>query len=83
MRVRRYDVSVEPRAVLLDEMEPVAEPPPADPKTTPEGVAAAGGARPDPTMGGRARGPYVAETFPVVVEQQHVIVDTGRRGEAS
>jgi len=83
VRVRRYDVSIAPGAVLVDELEQAAETPPADPATTPEGVSAAGGARPDPTMGGRARGPYVAETFPVVVEQQYIIVDTGRRGEAS
>ena len=30
-------------------------------------------------MGGLAKGPYVAETYPVIVEQQYVIVDTGRR----
>jgi hypothetical protein len=30
-------------------------------------------------IGGRAKGPYVAETYPVVVEQKYVIVDTGRR----
>jgi 3-phenylpropionate/trans-cinnamate dioxygenase ferredoxin subunit len=78
VRVRRYDVSVEPGSVLLSEAEEVV--PPADPSTTPEGVAAAGGAEPDPSMGGLAKGPYVAETYEVVVEQEYVIVDTGRRG---
>jgi 3-phenylpropionate/trans-cinnamate dioxygenase ferredoxin subunit len=89
VRVRRYDVSVEPGSVLLDEADlahesqeaqHAAAPPPADPATTPEGVAAAGGgSAPDPSMGGRAKGPYVAETYPVVVEREYVIVDTGRR----
>jgi 3-phenylpropionate/trans-cinnamate dioxygenase ferredoxin subunit len=77
VRVRRYDVSVEPGSVLLSEADEAV--PPAAPETTPEGVAAAGGADPDPAMGGRARGPYVAETYEVVVEQEYVIVDTGRR----
>jgi 3-phenylpropionate/trans-cinnamate dioxygenase ferredoxin subunit len=83
VRVRRYDVSVEPGALLLSEPPPGAAPsgppPPAAPATTPAEVAAAGGAEADPSMGGLAKGPYVAETYPVVVEQQYVIVDTGRR----
>jgi hypothetical protein len=29
-------------------------------------------------MEGLVKGPYVAETFPVSVEQQYVIVDIGR-----
>jgi 3-phenylpropionate/trans-cinnamate dioxygenase ferredoxin subunit len=78
VRVRRYDVTVEPGSVLIDEAEPAA-PPPADPGTTPGEVAAAGGAEADASMGGLAKGPYVAETYPVVVEQEYVIVDTGRR----
>src|SRR5690242_14762086 len=78
VRVRRYDVSVEPGAVLLSEADQ-QPPPPTAPETTPAGVAAAGGAEPDPAMGGLAKGPYVAETFEVVVEQEYVIVDTGRR----
>jgi len=79
VRVRRYDVSVEPGALLLSEAEQAAEPPPAAAGTTPAEVAAAGGAEADPSMGGLARGPYVAETYPVIVEQEYVIVDTGRR----
>jgi len=79
VRVRRYDVSVEPGSVLVTELDDLA-PPPAEPGTSPAEVAAQGCGTPDPAMGGRAKGPYVAETFPVVVEQQYVIVDTGRRG---
>jgi 3-phenylpropionate/trans-cinnamate dioxygenase ferredoxin subunit len=82
VRVRRYDVSVEPGAVVVSELEGGAaaqEPPPAEAGTTPAEVAAAGGAQPDASMAGRAKGPYVAETFEVRVEEQYVIVDTGRR----
>ncbi len=79
VRVRRYDVSVEPGAVVVSELEQASDPPPPEPGTTPEEVAAAGGSAPDRAMGGLAEGPYVAETFPVVVEQQYVIVDTGGR----
>jgi nitrite reductase/ring-hydroxylating ferredoxin subunit len=79
VRVRRYDVSVEPGAVVVSELEQASEPPPPAPGTTPQEVAASGEAAPDRSMGGLAKGPYVAETFPVVVEQQYVIVDTGRR----
>jgi 3-phenylpropionate/trans-cinnamate dioxygenase ferredoxin subunit len=79
VRVRRYDVSVEPGSVLVAEMEEDA-PPPAEPGTSPAEVSASGGGTPDAAMGGLAKGPYVAETFPVFVEQQYVIVDTGRRG---
>ena len=32
----------------------------------------------EPGMEGLVKGPYVAETFPVSVEQQYVIVDVGR-----
>jgi 3-phenylpropionate/trans-cinnamate dioxygenase ferredoxin subunit len=82
VRVRRYDVSVEPGAGLVteapaNEAEQPTVPPPAEPGTTPESVASAGGGTSDPAMGGLAKGPYVAETYPVVVEQQYVIVDTG------
>jgi nitrite reductase/ring-hydroxylating ferredoxin subunit len=85
VRVRRYDVSVEPGSVLVSEAEQAAPPeakqaiPPAETGTTPQEVAAAGGAEPDAAMGGLAMGPYVAETYPVVVEQEYVIVDTDRR----
>ena len=77
VRVRRYDVSVEPGALLLSEPETIV--PPAEAGTTPSEVAATGGGQPDAAMGGLAMGPYVAETYPVVVEQEYVIVDTGRR----
>lgn len=90
VRVRRYDVSVEPGALLLSETDqrsdeppligsPSVKPPLAEAGTTPAEVAASGGAEPDPAMGGLAKGPYTAETYPVIVEQQYVIVDTGRR----
>ena len=79
VRVRRYDVSVEPGSVLVAEMEEGAALP-AAPGTSPSDVAASGEGQPDPAMGGRAQGPYVAETYSVFVEQQYVIVDTGRRG---
>ena len=78
VRVRRYDVSVEPGAVVVSELEQ-ASAPPAEVGTTPQEVAESGGGQPDPAMGGLARGPYVAETYPVVVHQKYVIVDTGRR----
>jgi len=78
VRVRRYDVSVEPGAVVVSELEQPSAPP-AEAGTTPQEVAEAGGSQPDPAMGGLAKGPYVAETYPVVVEQPYVIVDTGRR----
>jgi nitrite reductase/ring-hydroxylating ferredoxin subunit len=80
VRVRRYDVSVEPGSVLVSEVEQASTPPPAEAGTTPNEVAAAGGAEADASMAGMAKGPYVAETYPVVVEQEYVIVDTGRRG---
>ena len=50
MRVRRYDVSVEPGATV-----------------------AAGEAE----MEGLVKGPYVAETYPVSVERQYVVVEIG------
>jgi nitrite reductase/ring-hydroxylating ferredoxin subunit len=77
VRVRRYDVSVEPGSVLVSEVDEAV--PPAEAGTTPSEVAAAGGVEADASMGGLAKGPYVAETYPVVVEQEYVIVDTGRR----
>ncbi|MGE3910718.1 MAG: Rieske (2Fe-2S) protein, partial [Chloroflexota bacterium] len=62
VRVRRYDVSVEPGSVVVSEMEQTSPPPPAVAGTTPQEVAAAGGAEADAEMGGLAPGPYVAET---------------------
>ncbi len=49
LRVRRYDVSVEPGAHLV---------------TTPTA-----------TMAGKIPGPYVAETFPVLIEGQYLVVE--------
>jgi 3-phenylpropionate/trans-cinnamate dioxygenase ferredoxin subunit len=77
VRVRRYDVTVEPGSVLINDDEQAAIPP-AEPGTTPAEVAAAGTSAPEAAMGGLAKGPYVAETYPVIIEQQYVIVDTGR-----
>lgn len=34
-------------------------------------------AEPEPEMGGLAKGPYTAETYPVSVEQEYVVVDIG------
>jgi 3-phenylpropionate/trans-cinnamate dioxygenase ferredoxin subunit len=80
VRVRRYDVSVEPGSVLVSEVEEPSAPPVAEPGTSPSDIAALGNSEPDPAMGGLSKGPYVAETYSVVVEQQYVIVDTRRRG---
>jgi 3-phenylpropionate/trans-cinnamate dioxygenase ferredoxin subunit len=62
-RVRRYDVQVAPGAELA---------PPAAPGTLP-GEAASGGT--EPGMEGLEKGPYVAETFPVSIEQHYVVVE--------
>jgi nitrite reductase/ring-hydroxylating ferredoxin subunit len=51
VRVRRYDVAVEPGATLAEASEPGME--------------------------GLVKGPYVAETFPVSVEQEYVVVEIG------
>ena len=50
IRVRRYDVTVEPGST----------------------VAAS-----EPDLEGLVKGPYVAETYPVSVEQQYVVVEIG------
>jgi 3-phenylpropionate/trans-cinnamate dioxygenase ferredoxin subunit len=55
VRVRRYEVRVEPGSALVDA----------------EGSS-------EPGMEGMQKGPYVAETFPVSVERQYVIVEVGR-----
>ncbi|MGE3267849.1 MAG: Rieske (2Fe-2S) protein [Chloroflexota bacterium] len=59
VRVRRYDVKVEPGTALL-EAEPSAE----------------------PGMEGMLKGPYTAETFPVSIEEQYIVVEIGRPGAA-
>jgi hypothetical protein len=63
LRVRRYEVQVAPGADLV---------PPAAPGTLP-GEAASGGS--EPGMEGLEKGPYVAETYPVSVEQHYVVVE--------
>ncbi|MDP8924303.1 MAG: Rieske (2Fe-2S) protein [Chloroflexota bacterium] len=80
VRVRRYEVSVEPGSALVAGEEDV--PPPVE-GTTPADVAEATteGDRPretEPGMEGMLKGPYVAETYPVTVEQQYVLVEIGR-----
>ncbi|MCC7371885.1 MAG: Rieske (2Fe-2S) protein [Chloroflexi bacterium] len=84
VRVRRYDVSVTPGAELVaegaDETLVAGTPPPPNPGTTPAEVAAATGdaGETEPGMEGMLKGPYVAETFPVSIEQQYVVVEIGR-----
>ena len=80
VRVRRYEVSVEPGSALVADEENV---PPPVAGTTPAEVAAATaqGDRPRETeaeMGGMVKGPYMAETYPVTIEQQYVLVEIGR-----
>jgi 3-phenylpropionate/trans-cinnamate dioxygenase ferredoxin subunit len=86
VRVRRYDVTVEPGSALIGETGGETGTgdivPEAAAGTTPEEVAAAADPNAvsptDPSMEGMQPGPYIAETFPVVVEQQYVIVEIGR-----
>src|SRR4051812_27567748 len=85
VRVRRYEVSVEPGSALVgegEEQEGAGEgAPPPVPGTTPADFAAASaGTEPpaDSDVPGMEPGPYVAETFPVLIEQQYVIVEIGR-----
>jgi nitrite reductase/ring-hydroxylating ferredoxin subunit len=56
LRVRAYQVSVEPGAAIVAEEAP-AEPDPESP------------------IPGRVKGPYVAETYPVSVDGQYVVVE--------
>ena len=48
--------------------------------TTPAEVAAATGdtGESEPGMEGLLKGPYVAETYPVTVEHEYVVVEIGR-----
>lgn len=80
MRVLRYQVSVESGGALASDLD---TPPLAEVGTTPAEVAeaTASGDRPgeaEPGMEGLLKGPYVAETFPVTIEQQYVMVEIGR-----
>jgi 3-phenylpropionate/trans-cinnamate dioxygenase ferredoxin subunit len=58
--------------------------PPAQPGTTPSEVAASMAAEPEgvsetePGMEGMLKGPYVAETFPVTIDKNYVVVEVGR-----
>src|SRR5688572_19791459 len=84
VRVRRYDVTVAPGSALVDAegAEQIAEgaAPPAEPGTTPAEVAASTGeaGETEPGMEGMVKGPYVAETYAVTVEQEYVVVEIGR-----
>jgi len=84
VRVRRYDVTVAPGSALVgeDSDAQIAEgaAPPPEPGTTPAEVAAAIGdtGTTEPGMEGMVKGPYVAETYPVTVEREYLIVEIGR-----
>ena len=83
VRVRRYDVSVEPGAALAPESGGASDAsPPACPGTTPADLSAHTGGQPEAEMGGLAKGPYVAETYPVSVEHEYVVVELGGVGSA-
>jgi 3-phenylpropionate/trans-cinnamate dioxygenase ferredoxin subunit len=71
LRVRTYDVRLEAGA----EVAPDAPAP--DVPVAPE--APDGPAPPDAPAPGMVRGPYVAQTFPVMAEGRYVVVDLGRR----
>jgi 3-phenylpropionate/trans-cinnamate dioxygenase ferredoxin subunit len=89
VRVRRYEVTVthgseivaeDPESTLIGDP---AAPPPPEPGTTPADVAAsaaqAGAAgETEPGMEGMLKGPYVAETFPVTIDREYVVVEVGR-----
>src|SRR5687768_18841 len=84
VRVRRYDVTVTSGAELVgespDEQVAAGAAPAPEPGTTPAEVAAVTGdaGETEPGMEGMVKGPYVAETYPVTVEQQYVVVEIGR-----
>lgn len=71
VRVRKYDVSVESGETLVAAVVD-------DPADTPEEPE-----QPDPTIPpGLVKGPYKAETFPVLIQQQYVVVDVSGRKQA-
>ncbi|MGE3267638.1 MAG: Rieske (2Fe-2S) protein [Chloroflexota bacterium] len=80
VRVRRYEVSVTPGSELVGETASPGTPPPAEPGTTPAEVAASTGDAGETAEGmeGMLKGPYVAETFPVQIEAEYVVVEIGR-----
>jgi 3-phenylpropionate/trans-cinnamate dioxygenase ferredoxin subunit len=59
LRVRAYEVHVEPGATLVAEADE-----PSEPRSSPEAPAP-----------GKVKGPYVAETYPVTAEGEYVVVD--------
>jgi nitrite reductase/ring-hydroxylating ferredoxin subunit len=80
VRVRRYNVTVAHGSELIGEEAPEDAPPPPLIGTTPAEVAAATGdaGETEPGMEGMVKGPYVAETFQVSIEQEYVVVEVGR-----
>jgi 3-phenylpropionate/trans-cinnamate dioxygenase ferredoxin subunit len=61
LRVRAYQVSVEPGAAIVAESRPEgSDPAEADPESP---------------VPGRVKGPFVAETYPVSVDGQYVVVE--------
>jgi 3-phenylpropionate/trans-cinnamate dioxygenase ferredoxin subunit len=61
LRVRAYQVSVEPGAAIVAEPRPKGDRPAED--------------DPESPIPGRVKGPYVAETYPVSVDGQYVVVE--------
>ena len=59
VRVRQYEVAVEPGAALAEAAD----------------VVVAG----EPDMEGLQKGPFTAETYPVSVEEQYLVVEIGGR----
>jgi 3-phenylpropionate/trans-cinnamate dioxygenase ferredoxin subunit len=86
VRVRRYNVVVTHGSEIVAEdaeATQIAEGavPPAKPGTTPSEIAAAmpeGVRETEPGMEGMLKGPYVAETFPVTIDKNYVVVEVGR-----
>src|SRR5688572_27019051 len=80
VRVRRYNVTVTPGTEIVDGAIAEAAPPDPEPGTTPAEVAAAtfDSGESEPGMEGLLKGPYVAETYPVTVEHEYVVVEIGR-----
>lgn len=82
VRVRRYNVTVTPGSALDDAVYTEGSVPPPHPGTTPAEIAATAGeaGESEPGMEGMLKGPYVAETYPVSVEEEYVyvVVEMGR-----
>ena len=80
VRVRRYNVTVTPGSEIVGEAIAEGAPPDPAPGTTPAEVAATTGdaGESEPGMEGLLKGPYVAETYPVTVEHEYVVVEIGR-----